>query len=376
MGGTDERMTEEELEGVAHIAISSDRLNFPSEHIKDQTIVEKVLRSLPSKFNHVVAAIEESKNLSTYSLNELMGSLFVHEERMNRDRAKGRGGYRGNGRGRGRSYFSYQETENGDKGNQRPSYKGKQCYFCKKMGHIEANCWRKAKQQANFVEEKEDEGNLFLTCMNPKEINCDLWFLDSGCSNHMTGIKSLFQNIDESVKLQVHLGNDKQVQIEGKGTVAVKTKSGIERGGEFLSDEFTLFYKQNGIKRQLTVRRTPEQNGVAERKNRTVVEMAKNMLSEKKLSNDFWVEAVATSVYLLNISPTKAVHNITPYEAWWNRKPNVSALKIFGCIAYAMLTINDRTKMDKKSEKCIFVGYSDETKGYRLYNPITKKLII
>ncbi|GKV36358.1 hypothetical protein SLEP1_g44499 [Rubroshorea leprosula] len=149
-----------------------------------------------------------------------------------------------------------------------------------------------------------------------------------------------------------------------------------DMGGEFLSNEFGSFYKQNGIKRQLTIRRTPEQNGVAERKNRTVVEMARSMLNEKKLPQTFWAEAVATTVHILNLSPTKAVRNMTPYEAWWKRKPNVSSLRVFGCISYAMIASNDRTKMDQKSEKCIFVGYSCESKGYRLYNPITKKLII
>lgn len=93
------------------------------------------------------------------------------------------------------------------------------------------------------------------------------------------------------------------------------------------------------------------------------------MLSEKRLPNDFWAEAVATSVFLLNISLTKAMRNMTPYEAWWNRKPNVSRLKVFGSIAYSLIDSSDRSKLDKKSEKCIFVGYNDERKGYRLYNP-------
>lgn len=84
---------------------------------------------------------------------------------------------------------------------------------------------------------------------------------------------------------------------------------------------------------------------------------------------------MATLVHLLNISPAKAVCGMIPYETWWKCKPNVSILKIFGCVAYATLAFNDSTKMDKKSEKCIFVGYSDETKGYRLYNLVIKKLI-
>ena len=80
-----------------------------------------------------------------------------------------------------------------------------------------------------------------------------------------------------------------------------------DRGGEFLSNEFKAFCAENGIQRQLTAPYTPQQNGVLERKNRTIVEMARSLLKGKELPNYFWAEAVATSVYLLNLSPTKAV---------------------------------------------------------------------
>ena len=80
-----------------------------------------------------------------------------------------------------------------------------------------------------------------------------------------------------------------------------------DRGGEFLSNEFKIFCAEKGIQRQLTAPYIPEQNGVAERKNRTVVEMARSLLKEKDLPNYFWAEAVATTVHLLNISPTRAV---------------------------------------------------------------------
>ncbi|XP_077242636.1 uncharacterized protein LOC143883170 [Tasmannia lanceolata] len=87
----------------------------------------------------------------------------------------------------------------------------------------------KAKQQASFVEEKQEEGSLFLTYLNPNISKTDVWFLDSGCNNHMTGQKDLFRSIDKSFQLQVRLGDGKSVQIEGKWTNVVKTKSGIER---------------------------------------------------------------------------------------------------------------------------------------------------
>jgi hypothetical protein len=86
---------------------------------------------------------------------------------------------------------------------------------------------------------------------------------------------------------------------------------------------------------QTTTRYTPQHNGVVERKNQTIMNMARSMLKVKKLSNDYWVEAVACSVYILNRSPTISVKDKVPQEAWSGTKLNVSHFRIFGCIAFA-----------------------------------------
>ena len=100
-----------------------------------------------------------------------------------------------------------------------------------------------------------------------------------------------------------------------------------DRGGEFIYKRFWNYCKDNGIRRQLSVRRSPQQNGVAERKNRSIAEIARSMMKAKGLPNDFWAEAVNSAVYLLNRSPTKAVLNMTPYDAWFERKPDINHLK-------------------------------------------------
>ena len=148
-----------------------------------------------------------------------------------------------------------------------------------------------------------------------------------------------------------------------------------DRGGEYTSHAFQDFCKDEGIWKQLTAGYNPQQNGIAERKNRTIVEMATSMMAEKNLPKEFWAEAVHTAVYILNRCPTKAVKNMTPFEAWYGFKPSVSHLKIFGCIAYAHIPAEKRSKFDEKSQKCIFVGYSSSSKAYRLYHVETKKLI-
>ncbi|KAG9450658.1 hypothetical protein H6P81_010623 [Aristolochia fimbriata] len=149
-----------------------------------------------------------------------------------------------------------------------------------------------------------------------------------------------------------------------------------DRGGEYTSKAFEEFCKENGILHQLTASYTPQQNGVAERKNRTIMNMARSMMKGKTLPKVYWAEAVDCAVYLLNRYPTKSVKFRTPIEAWSGSKPAVGHLKIFGCIAYAHIPEQRRKKLDDRGEKCIFVGYDSKTKAYKLYNPVTKRLII
>ncbi|KAM2091058.1 hypothetical protein ACFX1T_029593 [Malus domestica] len=149
-----------------------------------------------------------------------------------------------------------------------------------------------------------------------------------------------------------------------------------DRGGEFLSAEFDKYCNGQGIQRQLTMAYTPQQNGVSERKNRTVVEMAKSMLHEKNLPYAFWAEAVNTAVYLINRCPTKALKKSIPFEAYSGRKPGIAHLKIFGSLCYVHIPSNLRHKLEQNSHKCIFVGYGSSEKGYRLFDPISRKIVL
>ncbi|KAH9681844.1 hypothetical protein KPL71_027113 [Citrus sinensis] len=149
-----------------------------------------------------------------------------------------------------------------------------------------------------------------------------------------------------------------------------------DRGGEFTSKEFLEFCEANGIRRPLTVPRSPQQNGVAERKNRTILDMARSMLKSKRLPKEFWAEAVACAVYLSNRSPTRSVWGKTPQEAWSGRKPGITHLRVFGSIAHVHVPDESRAKLDDKSEKFIFIGYENNSKGYKLYNPNNGKIVI
>ncbi|MCO5579590.1 hypothetical protein L7F22_033447 [Adiantum nelumboides] len=124
-----------------------------------------------------------------------------------------------------------------------------------------------------------------------------------------------------------------------------------DRAGEYMSGAFKDFLGKKGIKHQCTMPYTPQQNGVAERKNRSLMEMARCMLKAKSLPHKLWMEAVACATHVLN-----------------------SYLRVFGCLAYAHIPQQLRGKLDDKAVKCIFVGYNSGSKGYRLYNPATNKI--
>ena len=149
-----------------------------------------------------------------------------------------------------------------------------------------------------------------------------------------------------------------------------------DRGGEFTSIEFNSFCKTSGISRQLTAAYTPQQNGIAERKNRTIMNSTRSMLVDRKVPKEFWPEAVNWTVYLLNRSPTVVVHDKTPEEVWKNQVPSIEHLKVFGWVGYVHIADQKRKKLDNKSEKCVHLGVSKESKAYRMYNPITKRIVI
>ncbi|GAU11414.1 hypothetical protein TSUD_344050 [Trifolium subterraneum] len=149
-----------------------------------------------------------------------------------------------------------------------------------------------------------------------------------------------------------------------------------DRGGEYTSSAFNDFCSTHGIKRQLTTAYTPQQNGVSERKNRTLLNMIRSMLNSRSVPKRFWPEALKWATYIMNRSPTVSVKNITPEEAWSDTKPTVTHFRVFGCIAYVHVPDNNRRKLDNKSIVCVNLGISDESKAYKLYNPASKKIVI
>lgn len=148
-----------------------------------------------------------------------------------------------------------------------------------------------------------------------------------------------------------------------------------DNGGEYRNELFYRFCRERGIQMECTVPYTPEQNGVSERMNRTLVEKARAMLFGSKVDKRFWCEAVETAAYLANRSPASALQDgKTPAELWEGRVPDVSGLRVWGSPAYCHVPQERRKKLDSKAWKGIFLGY--HCNGYRIWDPKWSKVVV
>ncbi|XP_051163516.1 uncharacterized protein LOC127282958 [Leptopilina boulardi] len=146
-----------------------------------------------------------------------------------------------------------------------------------------------------------------------------------------------------------------------------------DRGKEYVNQDLQNYLKNKGVKLQYTVSYSPQQNGVAERKNRSLLEMARCMMLDANLEKKYWAETVNTANFLQNRLPTRITAK-TPYELMYSNKPDLKNLHIFGCDAYAQIPKELRRKLDDKAEKLTFIGYSEESKGFRLLDKKTDRI--
>ena len=166
---------------------------------------------------------------------------------------------------------------------------------------------------------------------------------------------------------QFHAGVERET---GRTLKCIRT----DNGGEYMG-AFRHYCKSNGIRHERSVPKTPQHNGVAERMNRTIVERIRTMLSHAKLPKSFWGEALMTAVDVINLSPSAPLNGDVPNKFWTGKDVSYNHLKVFGCRAFVHIPKDERSKIDSKSKECIFLGYGNEEYGYRLWDPVKKKIV-
>ncbi|GJW94504.1 zinc finger, CCHC-type containing protein [Tanacetum coccineum] len=227
-----------------------------------------------------------------------------------------------------------------------------QCYKCKKIGHIAPNCPQRTKpnEQSNLVEEDLELTLLMSILKDEKQRLATIKKTITQDIKWVNFLKSKDQAFDTFKEYKKSIENELRTTLKMLRT---------DRGGEFTSNEFTQYCKENGIARQLTAPYSPQQNGVVERRNRTIMSTTRCMMKATNMPQNFWAEAVRHAIYILNSVPTKALEDITPYEAIKRRKPNLENLRVVLQHTYAKICVSRDVKF-KENETWDWKEYMSE----------------
>jgi transposase InsO family protein len=141
-----------------------------------------------------------------------------------------------------------------------------------------------------------------------------------------------------------------------------------DNGTEFKNARIDEYCDDKGIKHEFSSKYTLEQNGIVERKNRTLIGMARSMLAEYNVSDSYWAEAINTACYSSNRLYCHKLLKKTPYELLIGRKPNISYFRVFGCKCYILRKGSRLSKFEKKCDEGFLLGYSSNSKAYRVFN--------
>uniref|UniRef100_A0A2N9IUP8 CCHC-type domain-containing protein n=1 Tax=Fagus sylvatica TaxID=28930 RepID=A0A2N9IUP8_FAGSY len=213
-----------------------------------------------------------------------------------------------------------------------------------------------------------------MVVMTGQKISCNVYKLLG--NTILGGVAAVAESEDDDTLLwHMRLGHMSEREVENQTGRKIKCLR-TDNGTEYKDGDFLKFCEEHGIKRHFTVRKTPQQNGVAERLNRTITETARCLRLNAELPKIFWTKAVDVACYIINRSPRVALDGKVAEEVWTGQEVDYSFMRIFGCPTYVHISGEDRSKLDPKSKKCIFLGFKKGVKGYKLWDPVAQKVVI
>ncbi|GJU07891.1 putative ribonuclease H-like domain-containing protein [Tanacetum coccineum] len=400
------------------------------ESFSSRNHVRKSLRALPTKWRPKVTAIEESKDLSTLPLDELTGNLKVYEvviekdseaskikkekykslalkaRKISSDKEETCSGsdeeyamavrdFKKNFRRKGK-FVSQPYNDKKNLRKVKEEKKGKEerrCFKCGDPNHFISDCPKHSfNDQKAFVggcwsdseDEDDSKDEICLMALDNNEVNavkasaCWVWkpktkiqsgdglvdprHDDMNCLSILT-LKKLMEDMLPLKSFITGVENliDQRVKV-------IRCANGTE----FKNKKMNQCCERKGIKRELSVARTPQQNRVAERKNRTLIEATRTMLANSKLSTTFWAKVVNTACYVKNRVLVTKPHNKTPYELFLGIKLALGFMRPFGYPVIILNTIDHLGKFDGKADEGFFVGYSINSKAFRVFSSRTR----
>ncbi|RDY07811.1 hypothetical protein CR513_08019, partial [Mucuna pruriens] len=219
-------------------------------------------------------------------------------------------------------------------------------------------------------------------------IHSDVW---GPASNSISGAKWFVSFIDDSIRVtwifpMKHKYEVCQIFVDFFRLVKNQFNKSIKRlrsnnGIEFVNLEFSKFLKDNGVVHELTCVNTPQQNGVAERKNSHLLEVARTLLFQMSVTNVYWGEAVLNTTYLINRLPTRVLNGISQIKhmlSFFPSSPLMLSLpsRVFGCVAFVHSHDPHHGKLDPRAIKCVFIGYPSNKKGFKCYHPLSCRFFV